>query len=189
MALVEVLDMGKTDATAEEDVDSDDSDEQDGTKARHHALTDARRTLNEHLVSVNDMSRKGWRVLQFNGIVATVVAALIPTQFTLSDFSLITVILLAIFLLMYIISTYFAYKIQRPRGVEMGPSSDVFRYAAEYDYPEDEYLAEILETYADAIDSVGRSNTESSSGLRIAVTTSAMGLASLLIALLSTLAV
>lgn len=181
--------MGDAEATVEDDLDSDDSDEQDGTKARRHALTDARRTLNEHLVAVNDMSRKGWRVLQFNGIVATVVAALVPTQFSLSDFSLITVVLLALYLLLFVVSTYFAYRIQRPKGVDMGPSSDAFRHTSEYDYPEDEYLTEIIGTYANAIDRVGESNTESSKGLRIAVTTSALGLASLLIALLSTLAV
>jgi len=44
------------------------------SEARRHALDDARRVLDQELQSLNDITQKAWRVVQFNGLVATVFA-------------------------------------------------------------------------------------------------------------------
>jgi len=158
--------------------------ETSGTKARQHALEDARNTLSEQLVSVNDITRKGWRVIQFNGLVATVAVALFPTVLSRESITLAETSIFIVSIIPFVISTVFAYRIQHPQSVINGPGTDVYRYASKYDYPEDEYLRDILDRYANGIDTVRETTENNSEQLRIAVTTSAVGLVVLIISVL-----
>lgn len=155
-----------------------------GTKARQFALEDARRTLDEQLVSVNDISRKGWRVLQFNGLVATVAVALLPTVLSNEELGVTLIGLFSVAIGLFVVSTVIAYRIQHPQNVVNGPGTDVYRHVSDYDYPENQYLREILERYATGIDTVRETTKSNSNQLQIAVITSAVGLIVLLLFIL-----
>jgi len=163
--------------------------EYSGTKARQHALEDARRTLDEQLVSVNDISRKGWRVLQFNGLVATVAVALLPTVFSDEELGLPLIGLFSTAIGLFVISTVVAYRIQHPQNVVNGPGTDVYRHVSDYNYPENQYLREILERYSTGIDTVRETTKNNSDQLQIAVITSAVGLIVLLLFILVSITV
>ncbi|WP_162989915.1 hypothetical protein [Natronorubrum halophilum] len=168
--------------------------EQPGVKettlqARRQALTDARRTVDQQLISVNDISRKAWRVVQFNGLVATILATLIPSLFNLDQFHFVSIILLAIGISALVYSTKLTYQIQQRQRVQNGPESKLYRRIAEYDYDESTYLSKALNLYANALNNLVQSTESMSEDLNRAVITSAIGLVFLIVATISLLVV
>lgn len=159
----------------QEESSSDDTKSDTPTEARHHALEDARRVLDHELQSLNDVTQKAWRVVQFNGLVATVFAALVPTRSGLTQLGPISGLLLvgAVIALGY--STYTAYRTQERESVNTGPETDMYRAVADHSYEEDDYLSHSLKIHANCLDSLHPSTEEKSEDVDEALLTSVLG--------------
>lgn len=144
-------------------------------EARQHALEDARRVLDHEFQSLNDITQKAWRVVQFNGLVATVFAALVPTRSGLTQIGPISGVFLvgAIIALGY--STYTAYRTQERESVNTGPETKMYRAVANYSYDEDDYLSHSLKIHASCLDSLQPSTEEKSEDVDKALLTSILG--------------
>lgn len=144
-------------------------------EARRHALEDARRVLDQELQSLNDITRKAWRVVQFNGLVATVFAALVPTQSSLTQITPISGILLAGAVISLGYSTYKAFQTQQRESISTGPETDMFRAVAEHDYDEDDYLSRAINIHSDCFDKVQSKTENKSEDVDNALITSILG--------------
>lgn len=145
------------------------------TEARHHALEDARRVLDHELQSLNDVTRKSWRIVQFNGLVATVFAALVPIQSGLNELTLIPGLILTAAALVLGYSTYTAFQTQERERVRTGPETDMYRAVSDHDYEEDEYLSHALRIHADDIDAMQPTTENKSEDVDRALLTSILG--------------
>jgi hypothetical protein len=150
------------------------------TQARAHALEDARRVVDLELQSVNDLTRKAWRVVRFNGLVATVFAALVPTQSGLDQLDQFSGGFFAAAIIALGFSTYIAYRTQKREKVKTGPESGLYRALANHEYDEDDYLSRSLEIHADCLDSLNPTTEEKSENLDDAIITSVLGVILLL---------
>jgi hypothetical protein len=163
-------------SSVEETEKQEGSEETDSsTKARRHALEDARRVLDHELQSLNDVTRKSWRIVQFNGLVATVFAALVPMQSELSQLNLISGPILAVAALLLGHSTYTAFQTQERESVRTGPETDMYRAISDHNYEEDEYLSHALRIHADDIDAIKPTTENKSEDVNKALLTSILG--------------
>jgi hypothetical protein len=145
------------------------------TEARRHALEDARRVLDHELTSLNDITQKSWRIVQFNGLVATVFAALVPIQAGLSQLTLIPGLVLSVAALLLGHSTYTAFQTQERESVRTGPETDMYRALSDHKYEEDEYLSHALRIHADGIDAIQPTTEDKSEDVDKALLTSILG--------------
>jgi len=145
------------------------------TEARRHALEDARRVLDHELQSLNDVTQKSWRIVQFNGLVATVFAALVPIQSGLSQLTMIPGLVLGAAALLLGHSTYTAFQTQERESVRTGPETDMYRALSDHNYEEDEYLSHALRIHADDIDAIQPSTEDKSEDVDKALLTSILG--------------
>lgn len=145
------------------------------TEARHHALEDARRVLDHELQSLNDVTQKSWRIVQFNGLVATVFAALVPIQSGLNQLTLIPGLILTTAALVLGYSTYTAFQTQERESVRTGPETEMYRAVSNHDYEEDEYLSHALRIHADDIDAMQPTTEDKSKDVDRALLTSILG--------------
>lgn len=159
----------------------EESEETDSpTEARRHALEDARRVLDHELQSLNDVTRKSWRIVQFNGLVATIFAALVPIQSGLNQLILIPGLVLAAAVLILGYSTYTAFQTQERERVRTGPETDMYRAVSDHGYEEDEYLSHALRIHADGIDDMQPTAENKSEYVDRALLTSILGVIFLL---------
>lgn len=145
------------------------------TEARHHALEDARRVLDHELQSLNDVTQKSWRIVQFNGLVATVFAALVPIQSGLNQLTLIPGLILTAAALVLGYSTYTAFQTQERESVRTGPETEMYRAVSNHNYEEDEYLSHALRIHADDIDAMQPTTEDKSKDVDRALLTSILG--------------
>lgn len=145
------------------------------TEARRYALQDARRVLDHELQSLNDVTQKSWRIVQFNGLVATVFAALVPIQSGLSQLTPIPGLVLATAALFLGHSTYTAFQTQERESVRTGPETDMYRALSNHNYEEDEYLSHALRIHADDIDAIQPTTKDKSEDVDKALLTSILG--------------
>ncbi len=145
------------------------------TEARRHAIEDARRVLDHELQSLNDVTQKSWRIVQFNGLVATVFAAIVPIQSGLKQLTLIPGLVLAAAAVGLGYSTYTAFQTQERERVRTGPETDMYRTVSSHDYEEDEYLSHALRIHADDIDAMQPTTEEKSEDVDRALFTSIVG--------------
>jgi hypothetical protein len=154
----------------------EESDESDtSTEARRHALEDARRVLDHELQSLNDVTQKSWRIVQFNGLVATVFAALVPIQSGFNQLTPIPGLVLAAAGLVLGYSTYTAFQTQERERVRTGPETDMYRALSDHDYKEDEYLSHALRIHANDIDAMQPTTEDKSEDVDKALLTSILG--------------
>jgi len=132
------------------------------SEARRHALDDARRVLDQELQSLNDITQKAWRVVQFNGLVATVFAKprTHPIQSNSDNTTLRNPTRRAVISLGY--STYRAFQTQQRESISTGPETDMFRAVAKHNYDEVDYLSRAINIHSDCFDKV-QSKTEDKS--------------------------
>lgn len=150
--------------------------EQDtSTEARHHALEDARRVLDHELKSLNDVTQKSWRVVQFNGLVATVFTALVPIQSGINQLTLTSGLVLGTAALVLGYSTYTAFQTQERERVPTGPETDMYRALANHDYEKDEYISHALRIYAEDIDTMQPKTEDKAEDVDRALLTSIFG--------------
>jgi len=159
--------------TEKQEEESEETDS--STEARHHALEDARRVLDHELQSLNDVTQKSWRIVQFNGLVATVFAALVPIQSGLNQLTLIPGLALAAAAVVLGYSTYTAFQTQERERVRTGPETDMYRTVSNHDYEEDDYLSHALRIHADDIDAMQPTTEDKSEDVDSALLTSILG--------------
>ena len=160
----------ETENQEESKKDSDTSSE-----ARRHALDDARRVLDQELQSLNDITQKAWRVVQFNGLVATVFASLVPTQSSLTQITPISGFLLGGAVISLGYSTYRAFQTQQRESISTGPETDMFRAVAKHDYDEVDYLSRAINIHSDCFDKVQSKTEDKSEDVDNALITSILG--------------
>lgn len=162
-----------------------------GTEARRHALDDARQRLAELHNSIGELGQKGWRVMQFNATVVTILATFGPSQLSISSNSSFVLgavaLTFGLALVSFAYSTWVGYRMQSPDELENGPGSDVYSWTSEYDYSEDEYLSTVLEDYAESINTVEDCNAKVASKLGRTLAASAVGMAFLLLGIVVTI--
>lgn len=168
--------MGSSVEETEKQEEKESEEETDtSTEARRHALEDARRVLDHELQSLNDITQKSWRIVQFNGLVATVFAALVPIQSGLNQLTLIPGLILAAAALVLGYSTYTAFQTQERERVRTGPETDMYRAVSDHKYEEDEYLSHALRIHAEDIDAMQPTTEDKSEDVDRALLTSILG--------------
>jgi len=112
-----------------------------------HAIEDARRTHEYQIEAYDDIDEKSWRVLRFNGVVATVaVAGAVNLSPPFSTFVWVFA-LGGLGCLVY--STYLALDGQPENEITVGPSGDDFQTVVEKNPQEPVYLSWMVQNYAD----------------------------------------
>lgn len=149
--------------------------DESGVVAQRHAIEDARRSLDEQLQEVNDISLKSWRAIKFNGLILTIVASISPFGPFEAPAGLPSVVM-GIVVVVMVISTYLSLKIQRPNQVYNGPDTENFEKVCEDDFSEGEYLSSALQGYYTAIRQVQQLNEDNADRLEWSVFTSAVAL-------------
>ncbi len=122
--------------------------------AYRHALDEARRTIDQQLEAFNDVADKAWRIVQLNGIIATVYIAaaanaLPELSITSPNDGIIVVGLTCLGM-----SVYLAAEGQEAQTVVIGQSSDEFESVRSSDPSEIAYLYNTLADYETWIDQV-----------------------------------
>jgi hypothetical protein len=158
------------------DEDGEGSDDPpDPIEARIHALEDARQSLKHSFSSLNDYRRRGWRVMKFNGIVATVFIALLPTQKDVFSIHPHALLVLGIGLFLLVISTAIGYYVQKAEDVGIGPKHETYQKISDWNYGEDQYLRWSLEKHAESINILIDVNNAKNTQLKFGIFTSVMG--------------
>lgn len=121
-----------------------------------HALEEARRTLNQQLEAFNDVAEKAWRIVQLNGIIATIYIAAVANALNDLRFTLLPTIIVGAGLVLMGISVYLATEGQEASRVTIGQDSDAFESVRENDPDEIVYLYKTLEDYETWIAEVHR---------------------------------
>lgn len=129
-----------------------------------HALQEARRTLDHQLKAFNDVNDKAWRIVQFNGIIATVYIAAVANAIGSLTLEPIPVGVIVAGLVSIGASAFLAAEGQKATKVTIGQSTDAFESLRENDPSEIAYLYKTLEDYEDWIDEVNE-KTESNGSM------------------------
>ncbi|WP_226006037.1 hypothetical protein [Natrinema salinisoli] len=124
-----------------------------------HALEEARRTLDQQLEAFNDVTDKAWRIVQMNGIIATVYTAAVANALPELSFTYLSGIPIGLGLILLGVSVYLATEGQEAQTVTIGQSSDAFESLRATDPPEIAYLYETLKDYETWIDQVNEKTT------------------------------
>lgn len=120
-----------------------------------HAIEEARRTLDQQLQAFNDVADKGWRIVQLNGIIATVYASAVVNALNILDFSILTVGSILFGFLLMGISIFIVVSEQEGSKISIGQSPEAFESMRKNDPEEFEYLREVIKEYESSIKSVG----------------------------------
>lgn len=112
-----------------------------------HAITEARRTLDQQLKAFNDVNGKAWRIVQLNGIIATVYIAAVANALDGLNFTPLPASILILGLVLMGLSAYFAATGQDVEKITIGQGSDAFKSVRENDPSEIAYLYKTLEDY------------------------------------------
>jgi len=121
-----------------------------------HAIEEARRTLDQQLQAFNDVADKGWRIVQLNGIIATIYASAVVNSLSALNFS--TKSLLSIFIGFFLmaVSIFLVISEQESHKIMIGQGTEAFRSMRENDPEEIVYLYETIKSYEKWIDDVGK---------------------------------
>lgn len=141
-------------ADSEKPADSENASPAYDIATYRHALEEARRTLDQQLEAFNDIADKAWRIVQLNGIIATVYVAAVANALDDLTYTWMSVILVALGLVLMGISVYLAAEGQQAQTVTIGQSSDAFASIREHDPDEITYLYKTLADYEEWIDQV-----------------------------------
>jgi len=142
------------------------------------ALEDARRTHDQQLQAYNDVNDRNWRVLRFNGIIATVsVAAAASVS---SDIEIQTAIVLLTGTLFLSYSSYrLIYKTPVTK-VTLGPSKGDLKTVSDKNPPESVYLDWMVGLYSEWTESVKAATKKNSDNIELAKLLSVVGTALLI---------
>lgn len=136
-----------SDSTEAQETSSQTSEPGYDIETYRHALTEARRTLDQQLNAFNDVNGKAWRIIQLNGIIATVYIAAVANALDGLDFTPIPASILILGLVLMGLSAYFAATGQDVEKITIGQGSDAFESVRENDPSEIAYLYKTLEDY------------------------------------------
>ena len=142
------------------------------------ALEDARRTHDQQLEAYNDIDEKGWRVLRFNGIVATVAMAGAVSIENNPSVCAVVLFLGGIGLLSW--STYRIMYKQPIKEVTLGPSTEDLENIMSKNPKEGVYLEWMTKRYAEWSDIVTVAVEENSANVDLAKLLSVLGTAFML---------
>ena len=120
-----------------------------------HAIEEARRTLDQQLNAFNDVGEKAWRIVQLNGIVATIYISAIANALGSLQFTTLATGFIGGGLCALGLSAYLVVNGQDAQVVFIGQSTHSFAQVRKYDPPEIAYLYKTLESYECWIESVG----------------------------------
>ena len=123
------------------------------------AIEEARRTLDQQLQAFNDITNKAWRIVQLNGIVATIYVSAVVNAADILTFTLPAIILIGTGLILMSGSVLLAAEGQEAKKTTIGQGSDAFESVRKNDPKEIAYLYKTLEDYESWIDEVN-SKTE-----------------------------
>lgn len=130
--------------------------EKSGTSSEIEALRlgleDAKRTHNEALVAFSEVSEKAWRIVQLNGIVATIFASAVVSSPDSLSFTLIPILSLFIGFILIGLSTWEATAGQEATKLNLGQSSDALASLRDHRPAESKYIEETLKSYESWID-------------------------------------
>ncbi|MFP8954433.1 hypothetical protein ACLI4Z_15910 [Natrialbaceae archaeon A-arb3/5] len=129
--------------SSEPSIDPDDYD----VGAFRRVLEDVRSAHRHELESFEDKKEKGWRTIQFNGIVGTIIIAILTQTSIPSQPQLPTVILLGIGGIALFVSTGLGFYAQRNAHLTVGPSKKAVDLVRSGDHPEVEYIAVYARKY------------------------------------------
>lgn len=121
-----------------------------------HALQEARHTLDQQLQAFNDVNDKAWRIVQLNGIIATVYIAAVANALNSLAVDWMSAGVVTLGLIAMAVSVFLATEGQEATTVAIGQSSDAFRSLRKTDPDEITYLYTTLEDYESWIDEVNR---------------------------------
>jgi hypothetical protein len=124
-----------------------------------HTIEEARRTLDQQLQAFNDVSKKGWRIVQLNGIIATIYVSAIANSLdnlTLSNSSLGVIGFGLVFMAL---SVFYTMTGQEAEDVKIGQGPKAFESVRENDPEEIAYLYKTIDDYESWIENVS-SKTE-----------------------------
>lgn len=139
---------------------SPDSDPAYDIETYRHAIQEARRTLDQQLKAFNDVNGKAWRIVQLNGIIATIYISAVANALGDLQLTLIPTGLLSLGLISMACSAYLAANGQDVRKVTIGQGTDAFESIRQTDPSEIEYLYKTLEDYEDWIEEVNRKSEQ-----------------------------
>ncbi|WP_338756253.1 hypothetical protein V9T20_05860 [Halobacterium salinarum] len=145
------------DSTDSEDQTDDTEEEQEPAydiESYRHALTEARRTLDQQLQAFNDVNEKAWRIVQLNGLIATVYVTAVANALDGLTFSVCSILLVALGLSSMGVSVLLASEGQKATTVNIGQSAEAFESLRSNDPPEIKYLYRTLEDYESWISQV-----------------------------------
>ncbi|MDZ5810372.1 hypothetical protein U4E84_03260 [Halorubrum sp. AD140] len=136
----------KTDTESEDSEPSIDPNDYD-VGAFRRVLEDVRSAHQHELESFEDKKEKGWRAIQFNGIVGTIIIAVLTRTDIPSQPQLVTVLLLGLGSLALFASTGLGFYTQRNAHLTVGPSKKAVDLVRSGDHPEVEYIAVYARKY------------------------------------------
>lgn len=136
----------ETDETSDEnspDVDPEDYD----VGAFRQLMEDVRSAHRHELESFDDKKQKGWRIVQFNGIVGTIIIAVLTQTSIPSPPDLHSLLLLGIGSLFLVVSTVMGFAAQRNASLTVGPGKKAVNLVRTGEFPEVEYIAVFARKY------------------------------------------
>lgn len=137
------------------------------------AMEDARRTHDEQLQAYSDIDDRNWRVLQFNGLIATIaIAGAVNVGENISP-AAISLFFLGIALLTY--STYRLLHKTPVTEVTLGPSDNDLGKISEKNPAEGVYLDWMIGLYSEWTKSVENATRENSANVDLAKLLSVVG--------------
>lgn len=121
-----------------------------------HALDEARRTLDQQLEAFNDVNEKAWRIVQLNGLIATVYVAAVANALDGLTFSMYSILFVSVGLVIMGFSVFLAAEGQEATKVTIGQSTDAFESLRSTDPSEIAYLYKTLQDYESWIAQVNK---------------------------------
>jgi hypothetical protein len=140
-----------------------------------HALEEARRTLDQQLDAFNDVNEKAWRIVQLNGLIATVYVSAVANAMEGLTFSIRPIILIISGLTMMAASVFLAASGQEAKTVTIGQGPEAFESLRDNDPSEIAYLYETLKDYESWIDQVSGKTEKNGETVNIAKWLSILG--------------
>lgn len=136
-----------SDSTEVQETSGSDSEPEYDIESYRHAITEARRTLDQQLKAFNDVNGKAWRIVQLNGIIASVYIAAVANALDGLNFTPLPALILILGLVLLGLSAYFAATGQNVEKITIGQGSDAFESVRKNDPSEIAYLYKTLEDY------------------------------------------